>query len=528
VGGQSAWVRLLFPVKILWRNSVQVDTREYPKYYPHIHPKDWIFKMTSIDTVQNIVHWLDQNQSQFTAIADQIWHNPELAWREFTASRLQAELLEREGFSIRWDIGGIQTAFIAEWGQGRPILGFIGEYDALPGLSQKPQPTQEPIKEGDPGHGCGHNLLGTGAVASSVAVKRWLQSTGKPGTVRYYGCPAEEEGGGKVYMAASGAFDDLDAALNFHPGKVNMSSKGVAVGIRAIYYRFKGRSAHAGGSPHEGRSALDAVELMNIGVNYLREHVKSDVRMHYIITEGGKAPNIVPETAEVYYYLRAAKLDTLASVIERVNKVAGGAAMMTETSFEIRNEIGYSPLLSNHYLADLQYQAMQAIGPIQYTQEEIDFAQRINDNFTGKDSDHIEDLIEYYKPSPEIITALDQYRDLPLIGDNFPAVDANVIATGSTDVGDLSQIVPVSMLGTACFPTGCPGHSWGNVAAAGMSIGHKGMLHAAKIMALTAIELYSDPHHLVEIRQEFERATKGKNYIPAIPENLKPPRYNPG
>lgn len=479
--------------------------------------------MITAKTAQEMVDWLDQNQSQFITIADQIWQNPELAWKEFKASRLQADLLEQEGFSIQRDIAGIQTAFIAEWGQGKPVLGFIGEYDALPGLSQKLQPTQEPIKVGDPGHGCGHNLLGTGAVASAVAVKKWLQVNDQPGTVRYYGCPAEEEGGGKVYMAHSGAFNDLDVAFNYHPSKVNMPSKGVAVGIRAIYYRFKGRSAHAGGSPHEGRSALDAVELMNIGVNYLREHVKTDVRMHYIITEGGKAPNIVPEMAEVYYYLRAAKPETLAAVVERVHKVAEGAALMTETTFETRDEIGYSPLLSNHILADLQYQAMQRIGPIQYTQEEIDFAQKVNDGFPGTNADHIDNLIEHYKPPQEIVSILEDYRNSPVVGHNFPAIDETVITTGSTDVGDLSQIVPVSMLGTACFPTGCPGHSWGNVAASGMSIGHKGMIHAAKIMVVAAIELLSNPDHLVAIRQEFERATKGKKYIPAIPENCKPP-----
>ena len=483
--------------------------------------------MIPTDTVQSIVSWLDQNQPQFVAIADQIWRNPELAWKEFKASRVQADLLAREGFTIRWDIGGSNTAFIAEWGQGRPILGFIGEYDALPGLSQKLQPTHAPVKDGDPGHGCGHNLLGTGAVAAAIAAQKWMQSNGQPGTIRYYGCPAEEEGGGKVYMAHSGAFDDLDAALNYHPGKVNTPSKGVAVGIQAIYYRFRGRTAHAGGAPHEGRSALDAVELMNVGVNYLREHVKSDVRMHYIITEGGKAPNIVPDMAEVYYYLRAAKPDTLAAVIERVHKVAEGAALMTETSLETRYEIGYSPLLSNHTLADLQYQVMQSIGPIHYTPEEIDFAQQINNNFPGANADHIESMIEFYKPPSEYNAILDQYRDSPLVGENFPALDENVISTGSTDVGDLSQIVPVSMLGTTCFPTGCPGHSWGNVAAAGMSIGHKGMLHAAKIMAVTAVELYTNPDHLVKIRQEFEKATRGKQYTPAIPEGLRPPRYEP-
>jgi len=214
-------------------------------------------------------------------------------------------------------------------------------------------------------------------------------------------------------------------------------------------------------------------------------------------------------------------------VVERVHKVAQGAAMMTETTFETRSEIGYSPLLNNHYLADLQYQVMQQIGPINFTPEETDFAQKVNNGFPGTNADHIESLIEHYQPPAEIRALLDQYRDSPLVGGNFPAVDETVIATGSTDVGDLSQIVPVSMLGTACFPTGCPGHSWGNVAASGMSIGHKGMMHAAKIMALTAVELYSHPNHLVAIRQEFERSMRNKKYTPAIPENFKPPRYKP-
>jgi aminobenzoyl-glutamate utilization protein B len=266
---------------------------------------------------------------------------------------------------------------------------------------------------------------------------------------------------------------------------------------------------------------------MNVGVNYLREHVKDDVRMHYIITEGGKAPNIVPEEAEVYYYLRAAKPDYLAEVVERVRKVAEGAAMMTETTVEVRSEEGCSAVLSNHYLADLQYEAMQFIGPITFTQDEIAFAQKINDAFPGTNSDYVDNAIEYYKPPPDIVALLDEYRDQPLWGRNFPALDEAIVATGSTDVGDLSQIVPVSMLGTTCFPSGCPGHSWGNVAASGMSIGHKGMMHAAKIMAVTAVELYSAPDHLARIRQEFEQKTRGQTYVPPIPEDVKPPRYEP-
>jgi len=483
--------------------------------------------MATHESSQTVFDWIDQNQTQFTAMSDQIWATPELAYQEFRSSRIQADYLEKEGFTITWDIGGSNTAFMAEWGQGEPVLGFIGEYDALPGLSQKVQTTKEPVEAGGAGHGCGHNLLGTGAVAAAVAVQKWLQSNGVGGTVRYYGCPAEEKGSGKVFMARAGAFDDLAAALNFHPSTTNIANKGTNVGVNAVYYRFHGRTAHAGGAPHMGRSALDAVELMNVGVNYLREHVKDDVRIHYIITEGGKAPNIVPEEAEVYYFIRAAKPDYLAEVVERVAKVARGAAMMTETTVDIRCEEGCSAVINNHYLADLQYQAMERIGPIEYTPEEIDFAQEINDAFPGTNSDYIERFIDYAKPPADIVAALDEYRDQPLIGRNFPSFDENVVSTGSTDVGDLSQIVPVSMLRTACTPTGVPGHSWGNVAAAGMSIGHKGMLHAAKTMALTAVWLYTDPGHLVKIRAEFERKTSGKLYVSPIPGHVQVPSFEP-
>jgi len=476
---------------------------------------------------QAVMGWLEENKSDFIQMADQIWENPELAWQEFKASRLQASYLEEHGFEITWEIGKQNTAFLAEWGQGKPVLGFIGEYDALPGLSQKAIPRKEAIVEGAPGQGCGHNLLGTGAVAAAVAVQKWLESSGTPGTVQYYGCPAEEKGSGKVFMARDGIFNDIDAAFNFHPAEINMPTKGGAVGVQAIYYRFFGRTAHAGGSPHEGRSALDAVELMNVGVNYLREHVKDDVRIHYIITDGGKAPNIVPEEAEVYYYVRAAKPDYLSQVVERVRKVAEGAAMMTETRVEVYFEEGCSALLNNHYLADLQYQAMELIGPITYTQEEINFAQAINDTLPGTNSDYIDKTIEYYKPDAEIESLLDQYRDKPLIGINLPALDKNIIMTGSTDVGDLSQVTPVSLLSTTCFISGSPGHSWADVATGGMSIGHKGMMHAAKIMAVAAAELYKDPAHLVEIRAEFERKTQGKPYISPIPADRQPPRFEP-
>ncbi len=478
--------------------------------------------MTNSGATLTISEWIEQNRSTFTDLSDRIWANPELGWQEFQASRWQAELLEADGFAITRNVAGMPTAFVAEWGQGKPVLGFIGEFDALPGLSQKLQPVKEPAQEGGPGHGCGHNLLGVGEIAAAMALKHWLQASGKSATVRYYACPAEENGGGKVYMAQAGLYNDLDVGLNFHPATMNAPSKGSSVGIHPIYYCFKGRAAHAGGSPHEGRSALDAVELMNVGVNYLREHVKSDVRMHYIITEGGQAPNIVPDEAEVYYFLRAAQLDYLEEVVRRVGLVAQGAAMMTETTLETRSEVGYAPLLNNHTLADLQYQVMQRLGPVEYTPEEIDFAQQINAAFGHSNEYYIEAAIDYYKPPAKIVEMLDSRRDQPLIGLNFPAVDERLVGSGSTDVGDLSQIAPVSTLATTCFPSGCPGHSWGNAASAGSSIGHKGMLHAAKIMAGAAAELVEDPEQLAKVRQEFESKTRGKKYTAMIPEGMKP------
>ncbi len=478
-------------------------------------------------TATEVIGWLEQNQADFTDMSDKIWEKPELAWHEFFASHLQAKYLENQGFSITWNVAGMNTAFIAEWGKGKPVLGFIGEYDALPGLSQKKQPRKEAIEEGAPGQGCGHNLLGTAAVASAAAVKTWMQEHNTPGTIRYYGCPAEEKGSGKVFMALAGAFDDLDAALNFHPASFTMACKGQTVGINAIYYRFTGRSAHAGGSPHKGRSALDAVELMNVGVNYLREHVKDDVRMHYIITNGGKAPNIVPEKAEVYYFIRAAKPDYLAEVVERVNKVARGAAMMTETSVEIVFDEGCSPLVNNHTLSDLQYQALKLAGPVKFSKEEIQYAQQINDAFPGTNADYIEETIEHFKPSREIVATLESCRDKPLLEEIFPALDEGIIETGSTDVGDLSQVAPVSMLLTTCFSTGVPGHNWGDVATAGMSIGHKGMMLAAKAMAITAVDLLTVPEHLQTVREEFEQRTHGKPYISPIPAGTKPPVFQP-
>lgn len=470
-----------------------------------------------MQTKRDVVQWLEDNQDRFIKMSDEIWANPELGWLEFKASRLQADFLADEGFTV-WSIPDIPTAFIAEWGKGKPVIGFAGEYDALPGLSQKCQTTPEPVVHGAAGHGCGHNLLGVGCLAPAVAVKRWLEATGTPGTVRYYGCPAEENGDAKAYMARAGAYDDLGVAFNYHPSSINMAETGSSVAIYDAKYRFYGRTSHAGGSPHLGRSALDAVELMNVGVNYMREHVIPEARMHYVITKGGEAPNIVPDFAEVWYFLRAPKLNEVEDIIRRVEKVAQGAAMMTETRVEIAFTSACANVLSNHYMAALQYAAMQFVGPMRFTDEEIAFAQAITDNYPPE---LFEDAVKFLQKELRIP---EEIARQPLIPQNLPSTDQNYVSGGSTDVGDLSWCVPMSMLNTSCFPVSAPGHSWGNVAAGGMSIGHKGMMHAAKVMAAAAVDCYTDPVHIQKAREEFEHVIQRIPYRSLIPaEMLRPP-----
>ncbi|MBI9047072.1 MAG: amidohydrolase [Anaerolineaceae bacterium] len=477
-------------------------------------------------TKQDIINWLDENKKNFTDISDQIWEFAEIAYKEFKSSKLQADFLEEQGFKITWDIYGINTAFVAEWssGSGGPIIGFVGEYDALANLSQKIQPTQETFEEGAAGHACGHNLLGTAPMASASSIRYWLEASGKPGTVRYYGCPAEEVLSGKTFMAKAGVFDDLDVAFNFHPGDVTMASKGSSVGLNDIKFRFYGKSAHAGGSPHLGRSALDAVELMNVGVNYLREHVTDKVRIHYAITKGGDAPNIVPAEAEVWYFIRAQHPDELEEVTNRIRKVAQGAATMTETTVEEHFQGACSSMLSNHYMADLQYEAMQLLGPIEFDQSEKDFARQLvaayPDEFFEKSFERTKENL------PEELTAeLDALEYRELIPHNLPSIDEDEVMTGSTDVGDVSRITPLCFLSTACAPIGVPAHSWGFTATSGSTIGHKGMLHAAKIMALAAMDCYTDPKHIQNARQEFEAAITKQPYKNPIPDHVKPPVF---
>ncbi len=464
----------------------------------------------------DIADWLDEHQLRFTRMSDEIWDNPELQFVEFKASKLQADFLAAEGFRITWDLGGISTAFAAEWGAGRPVIAFAGEYDALPGLSQKDQNTRDPIIQGEAGHGCGHNLLGTGCLAAAVAFKEWLQSTGREGTVRYYGCPAEEGGSGKVFMGRDGAFDDLDATFNWHPWYINSAMKGSLLSVNRYYFRFHGRSAHAAADPHSGRSALDALELMNIGVNYLREHVTDDVRLHYAILSGGLAPNVVPDFAESYYYVRAIEPQNLEDVSQRVIRVAKGAAMMTDTDVEIVYKSGSTRVLSNETLADLQYDMMCDLGGIEFTDAENGYAAEINNLFGDA---NVKTLKERYGVDADA-------AESPLIGDVLPSRDKGYVSPGSSDMGDMSWYAPCSMLQTATWASRAAAHSWGVVATGRTSIGHKGMMYAAKVMALSAAELVLSPQVLERAQSEFQAALERTPYVCPIPENVGPPQHD--
>jgi len=465
-------------------------------------------------TKDNVVEWLEERQGRFISIADTIWEHPEVALAEYEACKLQSEDLAADGFAITSNVGGLPTAFTASWtqGEGGPIIGFLGEYDALPGLSQNRSDDQSPIVQDGPGHGCGHNLLGTAALAAASVVKAWLEATGTPGTVRYYGCPAEETCEGKVYMARDGAFDDLDLAITWHPGSVNSVWAGSSLAVNNIKYRFKGRTAHAAGNPETGRSSLDAVELMNVGVNYLREHMPDAARIHYVITNGGGAPNVVPDDAEVWYFIRSPKRNEVDDLTERVLNIAKGAALMTETTLEVNFLAGAYNMLTNKVLSDKMIDVLEELGPITFTEEETTYAQNIAKTFP-------ETLRKGILTSEHLPESL---LDDGLNGDVWPIRDYGTVMSGSTDVSDVSWIAPTSQITTACFPLAVPGHSWAITSTSGVSIGHKGMLHAAKAMALTAAEFITDPELLKAAKEEFIASTGGKPYESPIPADVQP------
>ena len=434
---------------------------------------------------------LDKKTETYGNIAHQIWEWAEMGYQEERSSALLQQTLEKEGFRIQKGVAGIPTAFVAEYGSGGPVIGVLGEFDALPGLSQQAVPEKKSAG-GAAGHACGHHLFGTASAAAAIAAKNWLKSTGTEGRVRFYGCPAEEGGSGKVYMVRAGLFDDVDVALHWHPGDRNDASAGAALANKSAKFRFYGVSAHAAAAPDRGRSALDGVEAMNAMVNMMREHIPERARIHYVITDGGKAPNVVPDFAEVYYYARHEKRDVVINIFDRIIKAAEGAALGTGTTMDFEMIGGTHELLPNLRLQELMYKNLQATGGVSYNEEETVFAQKIANSLGEKE------LRE------EIASGVQPFKEIGRAG-------------GSTDVGDVSFAVPTAGLRIATWVPGTPAHSWQAVAAGGTSIGTKGMMVAAKTLAATAIDLFKNPKAIQEARVEFEeRRGADFKYIPLL------------
>ncbi|MFP4082784.1 MAG: amidohydrolase [Candidatus Aminicenantes bacterium] len=451
------------------------------------------------------VNIVDQQSPLLIDVSNAIWEYAETALQEYQSSKLLAEILEKQGFSVKTGVAGLPTAFVASFGEGKPVIGILAEYDALPGLSQDNTPYKKVLKEGEAGHGCGHNLFAAGSLGAALAVKELISTQNLNGTVRLYGCPAEEDVGGKLYMAREGLFDDLDACLAWHPDyETKVDVKG-SQAIDDLEIEFFGKASHAAFDPWKGQSALDAVEMTVFGINQLREHVKPTVRMHYVITQGGKVPNIVPEHAKLWLWVRDSDRDGVKKVVNRVEKIVKAAALATETTHRINYKGSYHEMLVNFAGSQIMQKNLEWIGPVEYTEEEIAYAKRIQRQANTEEKGLVCGIKELEEPL------------------KYPE-------GGSTDVAEVSWIAPTLHISTTCAPYGIPWHSWAVVSSSRHSIGHKGMLLAAKVMAATAVDLMLHENILMKMRKEFKEKLGGYTYKSGIPEDQKPPvgkRKNP-
>ena len=463
----------------------------------------------------------DRKQA-YTAMSDRIWGFAEPRFQEYDSSRLQQEYLKARGFSIRADLAGEETAFIAEYGSGKPVLAFLGEFDALSSLEQEADSTERrPVPGKTNGHGCGHHLLGTAAVAAADALKTYMESHGLLGTIRYYGWPAEENAGGKAYLVRDGFFNDCDAAITWHPSTTNktMMADKYLSNFR-VFFTFHGISSHAAGAPELGRSALDAVEIMDIGVNYMREHMIDEARVHGAITNpGGIAPNVIPSEAQILYAIRAPKVTQVKKLYERMCDIARGAALITGTTVDIKQVAAYSNVIENDTLEDIMYENMRHFVPIGYTEEELAYARRFQEVITELDKEGLKDLIS-------ILSGRDKEKKRQM--EESPMLDfvlerhVSFGGGGSTDVGDVSWVVPTGKVDINCYAAGTALHSWQAVAQGKAPAAHKGMLTAAKIMACTGAELLEKPELLERIKEDWLEKLDGETYPEPLPKDVKP------
>lgn len=446
---------------------------------------------------QAVLRSVQQHEQALIQLSNQVWSFAEIAMREHQSAKVLSDYAEKQGFRVTRNVAAIPTAFIAEYGSGKPIIGILGEFDALPGLSQKASSQKEALQPGAAGHGCGHNMFGAGSLGAAIAIKELIAAGKLKGTVRFYGTPAEEDLAGKVYMARAGVFNDLDVCLDWHPHYENLANMQSSQAVVSYTVKFKGKSAHAAADPWNGKSALDAAELFNIGMNFMREHVKPSVRIHYVYKQAGNVPNVIPDEASVWIWIRDSKRSGVSAVEERMKAAAKGAAMMTGTEVEFYMENGLYELLVNETGAKTLHQNMQLVGPIQYTPEEIRFANEIMRAYgdSARGIDGSVKPLEQTRPDPD---------------------------GGSTDVGDISYIVPEITLNAVTAPYKAPWHSWVVVACGGMSIGHKGMLFAAKSLGTTMVDLFENEQLRKDIRTEFLKRKGNEIWKAMLPDGPPP------
>jgi aminobenzoyl-glutamate utilization protein B len=466
-----------------------------------------------MQNTEEIWRLVDARQTPFTELSDRVWGMPELCYGEFRSCAEHTAMLEQQGFRVTKDVAGIPTAVMGEAGEDGPVIAILGEYDALPGLSQEAGVTEpRPIPGDGYGHGCGHNLLGSAALLAATAVKDYLAAQGIKGRVRYYGCPAEEGGAAKGFMARAGVFSDVDVAITWHPSAFAGVYEPVSLANTRIDFSFTGRASHAAAAPHLGRSALDAVELMNVGVNYMREHMPSDARVHYALLDaGGIAPNVVQAFAKVRYLIRARNLPELTRLIERVRKIADGAALMTETSVKTQVVSAVSNLMGNTPLEKAMHDNLQRLGPPPFDEADREFARKIQATLSE------EDIESSFRRAGMPM------RDVPLCDEVVPPDAKSAPMMGSTDVGDVSWVVPTVQARGATYAIGTPGHSWQLTAQGKMPAAHKGMVHVAKLMAGTAVDVLQDEVLLARAKADHQARTARTPYVCPLPADIDPP-----
>ncbi len=473
------------------------------------------------EAVMSIAAEIESMKPHFTTLSDKIWDFAELKFEERQSAGVLANALEENGFVVRRGVAGMDTAFIGEFGHGKPVIAFLGEFDALAGMSQMAGVAEaKPLEPDATGHGCGHNLLGVGSLMAAIALARHLKANNLPGTVRYYGCPGEEGGSGKTFMVRVGLFDDVDAALTWHPAPFNGVRSTNNLAVLEYFYRFKGVASHASNAAHLGRSALDAVELMNVGVNFLREHMPQDCRVHYAITDaGGKAANVVQAKAEVLYLIRAPEMRQALDLAARVDKVARGAAMMTETEVEIVFDTASTNLLPNITLETAMHENMVALGPIAFDEADQAFAKVIQDTFT---EEAIKSSIRLYQIKGDVFSngKIDGSTPLHLGLRDFEG--QSHFRAGSTDVGDVSWVTPTAQCWTPAWAIGTNPHTWQVVAQGKSPAAHKAMAHAAKTLASTGLSLMTSPELLESVKKEWLEKTEGSDYVCPIPVDVMP------